>query len=66
VVVLALLVPVMLMFLMLALDVFEGILFPSPPPPPDDKPRSRSTTTITDSETASGASSDVRPVHDGS
>jgi hypothetical protein len=38
VVVLALLVPVLLMLLMLALDVFEGLLFPSPlPPPPDDK-----------------------------
>lgn len=37
-VVLALLVPVLLMLLMLALDVFEGLLFPSPlPPPPDDK-----------------------------
>ncbi|MCX4419156.1 hypothetical protein ACIQWL_33270 [Streptomyces mirabilis] len=38
-VVLALLVPVMLMLLMLALDLFEDLLFPSPPPPPaDDKP----------------------------
>ncbi|MEN1891211.1 hypothetical protein ACWDBO_44865 [Streptomyces mirabilis] len=39
-VVLALLVPEMLLLLMLALDLFEDLLFPSPPPPsPDDKPR---------------------------
>ncbi|MFE2566842.1 hypothetical protein [Streptomyces mirabilis] len=38
-VVLTLLVPVMLLLLMLALDLFEDPLFPSPPPPPpDDKP----------------------------
>ncbi|MCX4419438.1 hypothetical protein [Streptomyces mirabilis] len=38
-VVLALLVPEMLLLLMLALDLFEDRLFPSPPPPPpDDKP----------------------------
>ncbi|MET7978743.1 hypothetical protein ABZW44_38255 [Streptomyces mirabilis] len=38
-VVLALLVPEMLLLLMLALDLFEDLLFPSPPPPPaDDKP----------------------------
>ncbi|MFH9970115.1 hypothetical protein ACH4PR_54605 [Streptomyces mirabilis] len=36
--VLALLVPEMLLLLMLALDLFEDLLFPSPPPPPDDKP----------------------------
>ncbi|MFD8005357.1 hypothetical protein [Streptomyces mirabilis] len=38
-VVLALLMPEMLLLLMLALDLFEDLLFPSPsPPPPDDKP----------------------------
>ncbi|WP_217569399.1 hypothetical protein [Streptomyces sp. GbtcB7] len=35
-VVLALLVPGMLLLLMLALDLFEDVLFPSPPPPPPD------------------------------
>ncbi|MER5698027.1 hypothetical protein ABT255_49615 [Streptomyces mirabilis] len=37
-VVLTLLVPEMLLLLMLALDLFEDLLFPSSPPPPDDKP----------------------------